>query len=103
MRPPVDEVLKERGKVYGNTWLVASQTVNFLLMKVGEGNMLSLMMTPYFHNWFQILGKVIRILFSPHDPDHWRDISGYAILVLNHMEELPGAVNDTGMREVRRD
>jgi len=39
--------------------------------------------TGYFFNWMMILNKLIRALYTPNDPDHWKDIAGYATLVMN--------------------
>ena len=73
----IQRLLKERGRQYGDTWKLAGEVVHYISLD----NFKALLDTPYTHNWVQILGKLIRALFSPANPDHWRDIAGYATLV----------------------
>lgn len=80
----IHPLLEERGKWYGETWLIAGEIWEMLFHR-GLTNRLS--GTPYTHNWMLILSKLIRILFSPSEPDHWRDIVGYATLVHEHIQE----------------
>jgi hypothetical protein len=37
--------------------------------------------------WMMILNKLMRLLFTPYSEDNWKDIAGYAQLVLRFMEE----------------
>jgi len=46
------------------------------------------------YNWIQMLGKLCRILFSPNKIDHWRDIAGYAELVVREMEGPSKAIKE---------
>lgn len=80
----VTTVLEDRGKEYGEAWLVAGNVIKY----VGNVSSLTkLMSTPFFHNWVIILSKMIRILQSPTKIDHWKDIAGYATLVMQYLEQ----------------
>lgn len=37
-------------------------------------------------NWMIILSKMMRILVTPNDPEHWKDIEGYAALARDKIE-----------------
>jgi len=80
----VDEtLLKNREAKYGNTWFLAGKVVEMLRTPYIQ----FIRICPeYSHNWMMILSKLIRILFSPYDIDHWRDIAGYATLVQRDLE-----------------
>jgi hypothetical protein len=81
----VRRTLEQRGRQYeqvGPTWKIVGQIISTLNLSV-------LQRTPYTHNWVQILGKLIRALSSPNDPEHWRDIAGYATLVLDDITTQP--------------
>jgi hypothetical protein len=76
------EVIKERGTVYGPTWMLTSKVVA-LLQALGHMNAI-LQDGVVFHNWFMILGKLMRLLASPRHIDSWVDIAGYAQLVIDY-------------------
>lgn len=40
-----------------------------------------------FFSWVMILNKLMRVLSSPENRDHWIDIQGYAQLVLDYLGE----------------
>lgn len=42
-----------------------------------------------------IAGKLGRINQNPHEIDHWRDIAGYAMLVVRDMEKNEASATDT--------
>ena len=76
-----NDILATRGADYGDAWLLAGYIISFL------GDDLDLLIkTPYTHNWTIILSKLIRILKSPTEVDHWIDIRNYAELVVTHLQ-----------------
>ena len=40
-----------------------------------------------YYNWVIILNKLTRLLADPLNIDSWKDIAGYASLVVNYLEE----------------
>jgi hypothetical protein len=76
------ELLETRTEEYGDTWLIAGRIIAFLNVYDLLGNIVS---TPYSHNWFMILSKMIRLLYSPNKLDTWQDIEGYAKLVADRV------------------
>lgn len=80
----ISELLNDRGNVYGQTWLYAGKVLQLLHVPftnfVGEAGWMA-------HNWVLILSKLIRILYTPYNEDHWRDLIGYATLILDHLTQ----------------
>ena len=77
-----EKVIKERGKLYGPTWHLTSKIVTLLHVM---GYMDTILLDDVvFHNWFMILGKLMRLLKSPRHIDSWVDIAGYAQLVIDY-------------------
>jgi hypothetical protein len=81
----VENLLEERKRVYGDTWLIVGD-----ILEVGPVQKEFLHLTAEFpkavHNWILIMSKMIRVLYTPHDADHWRDIAGYATLMYKYLE-----------------
>lgn len=83
----IDGLLAERGREYGDAWLLTGEVVSFLMEKRGATTLAGLIFeTSYLYPWITALCKLIRILQSPTKVDHWRDIAGYATLVAEHLE-----------------
>lgn len=81
-------LLKERASTYGPTWMLTSKVLKLLYHEPGTMILSDLMDDGVvFHNWFMILGKLMRLLKSPRHIDSWRDIAGYAQLVIDYVEE----------------
>ena len=80
-------LLKERGHVYGPTWFLTSLIIAAL--RKYNPTLLDDLMDDgvVFHNWFMILGKLMRLLKSPRHIDTWQDIAGYAQLVIDYIEK----------------
>ena len=78
------ELLDEREAQYGQAW----ETTGVILggLRVDLYKMIHSSSWLSF-NWIMILNKLTRALKTPNDKDHWRDIIGYAQLVLNRLEE----------------
>lgn len=81
---PQDSLLAERDEDYGDAWIVTGKVMGFLSEHVGA----LLVKAPELSlAWVQILNKLIRVAFSPHKIDHWRDIQGYARLAELEIEK----------------
>lgn len=79
----INDLLKKREDQYGQAWLLTGLAVKALQPHYTR----FVEKTPEFsNNWMQILMKLVRILFSPTNADHWRDIEGYAKLVRDYLE-----------------
>lgn len=80
----IHELLSERNQQYAEAWrktglmaqLVESELTGMLL-KFPEA----------WYNWVIILNKLVRILGDPYKIDSWRDIAGYATLVVDYIEK----------------
>jgi hypothetical protein len=79
----IEELLQSRASVYGGSWknvgrIVATLTneLDNFLMVFPEG----------WLPWIEILHKLMRLLGSPKHVDSWRDISGYATLIVDLLE-----------------
>lgn len=84
----IHELLQERGTVYGEAWKLTGLVMGLLER---EFDAFLHLRPEYAYNWVAILCKLIRALQTPGDPDHWKDIIGYATLILHNIEdhELP--------------
>lgn len=76
----VELILRERGSVYGDAWKHTGIVLNDL-----GGSLDELLRGPYAFAWIMIQNKLTRALRTPNDPDHWKDIAGYATLVYNDL------------------
>ena len=85
----VQATLADRGEQYGDTWWTTGQVISHIYSTEGYLIFDRIIVSGYFHNWVQILGKLIRTLYTPRNPEHWRDIAGYAQLVLEDLNEPP--------------
>lgn len=80
----VRELVDERNAQYAEAWRKTgvlaqsvSEELSWLLKVFPEG---------YF-NWVTILNKLLRILGDAKHIDSWRDIAGYATLVVDYLEK----------------
>lgn len=78
----VQELIDSRDEEYGQAWKRHGQIMQHMSYELHE--FLSKHPVVYFP-WMMIFNKLLRILASPSKPDHWRDIQGYAQLVLNEL------------------
>lgn len=97
--PEVRELLETRGEDYGEAWKLASEVFRVIMgLRGAETKQVrhsDLLNSLYFHNWFQILGKLIRLSFTPHQMDSWMDIIGYATLVVEDLKKERERVSST--------
>ena len=80
----VRDLLKERKVDYGDSWKVAGEVMSIMYRYVFARE--TTISSWYFHPIFMIVVKLCRILVTPTKTDHWRDIVGYATLVLDQLE-----------------
>lgn len=85
----IKKLLRERNTQYADAWKksgLISQPIAYeiaaLHHKFPEG----------WYSWGIILNKLCRILGDPKNIDSWRDIAGYATLVVEHLEGEPNEV-----------
>lgn len=86
----INTLLAARKVEYGDTWLVTGHAIGFIW---GNMDPIKLVGSGYVHNWVQIICKAIRILATPYKLDHWRDIAGYATLVVRDLEKGEPSAN----------
>ena len=79
----VRALLKERDTQYAEAWRktgvlmkLVRKEVDWLLDVFPEG----------YYNWVIILNKLLRILGDARHIDSWKDIAGYATLVVEYLE-----------------
>ena len=75
------KVLEERQKTYGDFEKLAARK---RLIRQAVGNMPTAAMTEALS---QICTKLARISHTPKHVDSWRDIAGYATLIVNILEK----------------
>jgi hypothetical protein len=77
--PTISKLLNEREVEYGKAWKLTG------LMMVPARSLYHNLLSDYpayAYPWVAILCKLCRALVSPTKVDHWRDIAGYAQLVI---------------------
>lgn len=80
----VEDLLREREAQYGGAWAETGRVA------VRYSPQLTRLLTSFpeaWYPWIMILCKLIRILTSPRHLDSWRDIEGYARLVVAYLEK----------------
>ena len=81
---PMDKLLETRGRDYGDAWKLTGLVIQPVAEEVVD---LAVKTPEVWLPWVQILNKLVRILVTPKNADHWRDIVGYATLVLESLTE----------------
>lgn len=84
----LQRILEEREKTHGD-FKENARIFDLLMKAVTESIVESNAWTPQMDlGLTMIVGKLARILSgNPQEPDHWRDIAGYATLVAKNLEE----------------
>lgn len=78
----MNNLLEKRGRGYGDAWKLTGMMVKPVASQVLE---LAVKKPEMWAPWVLILNKLVRILVTPGRADHWRDIVGYATLVLESL------------------
>lgn len=87
------QLLKERKEQYGEAWKLSGQWMSIMTFEKPD-IFNRILETPYFYNWTIILNKLARLLFTPSHIDSWKDIAGYAQLVVDDLEAANKTVMD---------
>lgn len=82
---PTLDVERVREVLYGDAWKVQGILISFLQLD----HLNAIVTAGYYHPWYMILTKLIRLLYSPRNLDSWKDIIGYANLVVKELEAKP--------------
>ena len=84
-----EEILEQRQQTHGDYRLNAELSQNLLEFVMGTMGERWFAMAPYQRHSIQMICmKLARVAVGKHDEiDHWRDISGYAELVVRELEE----------------
>ncbi len=83
----IDKTLEERGKVYGSSFLEQAQVAQLLKTMARNSPNYNRMRVDQRESTDMILTKLSRILNGdPNDVDSWRDIAGYARLIMVELE-----------------
>lgn len=80
----VDELVAGRNTQYAEAWRKTGVVAQPVYAEVGA---LHSMFPELWYNWIIILNKLLRILGDPRNLDSWRDIAGYATLVVDYLEK----------------
>lgn len=86
MTDKVEQTLHDRGTKYGDSWLTPTLALNAIC----QGDMRKyqpLVDAGLFYNWFMILAKLCRAVYSPEEFDHWLDMSGYSELTQKFLND----------------
>jgi hypothetical protein len=79
----IEQLLNERNEPYADAWAKTGKVLAFVAEDVGR---LLVFRSQMFYPFVAIVCKLMRVLGSPDNPDHWKDIMGYAQLVLGDIE-----------------
>lgn len=79
----INQLLKERGEHYGDTHYLVGIIIGvlrepFIKLVLNEPELI--------YDWTQMMGKLVRIVFSPKKLDHYDDLIGYATLAKGTIE-----------------
>jgi len=78
----VRELVDKRDMEYATSW---KHTGKLMQLVLGYTHKLLYHNPEMYFPWVMILNKLLRILGSPTNRDHWLDIAGYAQLVLDSL------------------
>jgi hypothetical protein len=82
----IRDLVDSRDKEYGQAWLVTGVVMSNMVAE--DPQVFDVLHdTPYTYNWTIIQNKLHRLLTNPYHVDSWKDIGGYAELVVRHLEE----------------
>lgn len=80
----VQQLLQERNAQYGAAWKTTGEMVYPVLEKYLS---FSSVFPAGIYPWMIILNKLDRLLADPRNIDSWKDIAGYATLVVEYLEK----------------
>lgn len=82
----VEELLSQKQSEYKDAWKLSGEIFEHPELKAKFVAFLSGPWCVYVFNWIIIMNKLFRILATPNHLDSWKDIAGYAQLVVNDLE-----------------
>ena len=82
--PSIEEFIKARNSQYQDAWLKTGLMAKPVVQEIA---LLLLEFPEAWYSWVIILNKLVRILGDHRHIDSWRDIAGYATLVVEHLEK----------------
>ena len=89
-REELRDLLEERGKTYGDSWKLGgrfiAQLLGHLKFEYNPKGQHPEFIGKYLHPMCMILVKIARLTALPTHVDSWRDIAGYAMMVVEHLE-----------------
>jgi len=84
MTQTTEQLLQKRDKQYAEAWRKTGMMSHSLTAEIAH---LHFAFPEGWYNWVIILNKLVRILGDPKHLDSWRDIAGYATLVVEYLEK----------------
>ena len=85
----MSDLLERRNIKYGEAWKLTGRMVKPVVDYLPP---LIVNVPSMFIPWVMILNKLVRILTTPRYVDHWRDIAGYATLVVESLTKTKSDV-----------
>lgn len=82
----IQALLTKRGETYAEAWLTAGRVLEVMLLN-DKTSFHRIAASGFLHNFVLIVSKLCRALATPRNIDHWRDIAGYATLIVQHLEQ----------------
>jgi len=79
----IHKLLDGRAQTYGKSFVIEGKMCR---LAVEELKNLLLEFPEAWIPWLEVLHKLCRILATPRHLDSWRDIAGWATLVVDHIE-----------------
>lgn len=96
----VRDLIDSRNKTYGEAWRVTGEVMSEMALSSHAVFDNVLHSTPFFYNWVIIQNKLHRVLADPSNIDTWKDIAGYAQLVVDYIEGEKGSkINATIIKQ----
>lgn len=83
MTPHFTVMKDERDAQYAESWEIQGLVLGVMPRQATA----KIIEAGYFHPWYMILTKLMRLLVSPTHADSWLDIIGYAQLVLDDFQK----------------
>lgn len=98
MAEKVKDLIEQRDDQYGSAWIECTHLIGAI--PKGVWHRFQSIAPQYLYAWIIILNKMYRILVDPYHKDSWRDIAGYATLVLNDLEAQEKEAETKAIQEV---
>lgn len=87
-RDNIDDLLRARNAKYGNSYYATDKAI-MAMIEGDASNLQGLLDAGILANWVIIMSKMNRAIWSPNEPDHFRDIAGYCSLIAKILSGEP--------------